>query len=135
MGHFHFRVVIVLGALLFASAHADAQLNETLKITALDAAANDQFGNSVAVSGNTAVVGARGNDDAGNLSGSAYVFDTTTGSQLFKLTASDAAADDFFGRSVAVSGNTAVIGALGNSDAGSQSGSAYIFDTTTGNQL
>ena len=102
MGHFHFRVVIVLGALLFASVHADAQINETLKLTASDAAGGDEFGFSVALSGTTTIVGANRDDDAGFNSGSAYVFDTTTGSQLFKLTALDASAGDFFGQSVAV---------------------------------
>ena len=49
-------------------------------------------GVGVAASGSTIVVGAYGNDDAGSKSGSAYVFDATSGTQLFKLTASDAAA-------------------------------------------
>ena len=44
-----------------------------------------------------------------------------------KLTASDAAAEDLFGSSVGISGNTALVGATGNDDAGSKSGSAYIF--------
>ncbi|MEX2214306.1 MAG: PQQ-binding-like beta-propeller repeat protein [Phycisphaeraceae bacterium] len=105
------------------------------KLTASDAAAGDQFGFSVAVSGNTAIVGAFGDDDAGFNSGSAYLFDATTGNQLFRLTASDAAAFDEFGRSVAISGNTAIVGAPGNADAGNASGSAYLFDITTGNQL
>ncbi len=109
-------------------------LNETSKILALDAAPGDNFGSSTAASGNIAVVGARGDDDAGASSGSAYVFDTTTGNQLFKLTAADAAAGDSFGVSVAVSGNTAIVGALFDADAGLDSGSAYLFDTTTGNQ-
>jgi len=46
-----------------------------------------------------------------------------------KLTAADAAREDFFGRSVAISGNTAIVGARYNVDAGSNSGSAYLFDT------
>ncbi len=49
MRHFLFQVVMVLGALLFASAHADAQLNETFKLTASDADFFDEFGWSVAV--------------------------------------------------------------------------------------
>jgi hypothetical protein len=105
------------------------------KLTASDAAINDRFGYAVAISGTTAIVGALGNDDNGSSSGSAYLFDTITGNQLAKLTASDAAAADFFGWSVAISGNTAIIGAWGDDDAGSSSGSAYIFDTMTGNQI
>jgi len=99
------------------------------KLTASDAAAEDLFGYSVSVSGDTAVVGASFDDDAGESSGSAYVF-TRSGStwtQQAKLTASDAATGDYFGRSVSVSDDTAVVGAPANDDAGDCSGSAYIF--------
>ena len=79
------------------------------KLTASDAAESDLFGLSVALSGDTALVGALFDDDAGSDSGSAYVFKRsgTSWSQQAKLTASDAAADDTFGRSVALSGDTA----------------------------
>lgn len=108
---------------------------QLIKLTASDAAANDQFGVSVGISGTIAIVGAWSDDDAGSAAGSAYLFDTITGQQLFKLTASDAASGDRFGNSVAVSGNTAIVGARFNDDGGSASGSAYLFDTTTGQQL
>jgi len=109
--------------------------SQLAKFTADDAAEGDRFGFSVAISGNTAIVGAWLDDDGGGNSGSAYLFDATTGSQLAKLTADDAAANDFFGISVAISGNTAIVGARSDDDAGSSSGSAYLFDVTTGNQL
>jgi len=99
------------------------------KLTASDAAAGDQFGNSVAVSGDTVVIGARGDEDAGVRSGSVYLFvrSGTIWTQQPKLTASDAAAEDQFGWSVAVSGDTVVIGARSDDDAGESSGSAYLF--------
>ena len=84
------------------------------KLTASDAAADDQFGYSVAVAGDTAVVGAHSDDTlAGTDAGSAYVFVRSGGAwtQQAKLTASDAAAGDHFGISVAVAGDTAVVGA------------------------
>ena len=99
------------------------------KLTASDAGPGDYFGGSVSVSGDTVVIGASGDDLPGRTgAGSAYVF-TRTGSvwtQRAKLTASDAAADDYFGSSVSVSGDTAVIGApeLGDDPA---TGSAYVF--------
>ena len=105
------------------------------KITASDAAANDRFGAEVAVSGNYGIVSASQNDDAGSNSGSAYVFRMDSGQQLFKLTASDAAAGDAFGSSVAISGNLALVGASQDDDSGANSGSAYLFDATTGNQF
>ena len=64
----------------------------------------------VAASGSTIVVGAYGNDDAGSKSGSAYVFDATSGTQLFKLTASDAAADDYFGGAAPTPNHSRVLG-------------------------
>ncbi|NOT00491.1 MAG: hypothetical protein HOP29_07675 [Phycisphaerales bacterium] len=99
------------------------------KLTSPDAAADHQFGWSVSVSGDTVVVGARFDDDAGTHSGSAYVFfrSGTVWTQQQKLAASDAAAGDEFGYSVSVSGNTAIVGARGDDDAGSLSGSAYIY--------
>ena len=71
----------------------------------------------MAIDGNTVVVGAYLDDDAGSASGSAYVFRTTDGGatygQVAKLTASDAAANDNFGWSVAIAGDTVVVGAWG----------------------
>jgi len=99
------------------------------KLTASDAAAGDDFGYSVSVSGDTIVVGAFMDDDGGSGSGSAYVFVPSGGTwtKQAKLTASDAAAGDLFGRSVSVSGDTVVVGAYGDDDGGSYSGSAYVF--------
>jgi hypothetical protein len=102
---------------------------EQQKLTASDAFTGDQFGHSVSVSGDTVAVGAWQSDGAGSSSGSAYVF-TRSGStwtQQQKLTASDADASDRFGYSISVSGNTVAVGAYANDDAGSASGSAYVF--------
>jgi hypothetical protein len=105
------------------------------KLTADDAAASDYFGCSVGISGDVAIVGAYGDDDDGDYSGSAYLFNVTTGSQLHKLTAEDADAADYFGWSVGISGGVAVVGACNDDDAGGGSGSAYMFDVTSGAQL
>jgi hypothetical protein len=96
--------------------------SQQAKLTASDGAANDYFGDSVAVSGSTAVVGARQNSSTG----AAYVFvpSGTTWSQQAKLTASDAAPLDNFGVWVAVSGSTTVVGAFGKN---SNTGAAYVF--------
>ncbi len=108
---------------------------QLFKLLADDGAAGDHFGNSVAISGTTAIVGALFDDDNGVFSGSAYLFDTTTGRQLFKLLADDGAGLDEFGFSVAISGATAIVGAFRDDDNGSGSGSAYLFDTTKGRQI
>lgn len=109
--------------------------NQLHQLTASDGATGDQFGYSVAASGTTALVGANLDDDSGTSSGSAYLFDTVTGNQLFKLTAADGASNDRFGWSVAVSGTTALVGANFDDDMGTNSGSAYLFDTLTGDLL
>ena len=80
----------------------------------------------VAIDGDTVVVGASRHDDLGNNSGSAYVF-SRSGSvwgQDQKLIASDGAADDQFGYSTSISGDTVVIGARYDADNGLLSGSA-----------
>jgi hypothetical protein len=100
------------------------------KLTASDGAAEDRFGRSVAISGDTVVVGAHGDDDNGTNSGSAYVFvksgNWSDMTETAKLTASDGAASDLFGLSVAISGDTVVVGAY-DDDFGDKSGSAYVF--------
>lgn len=99
------------------------------KLTASDAAFQAQFGISVAVSGNAALVGARNDFSFDSGSGSAYVFvrSGTTWTQQQKLGASDAERDRHFGTSVALSGDTAMIGVPNDHDAGFFSGSAYVF--------
>src|SRR6185436_2272904 len=98
---------------------------------ASDGAAGDSFGNSVSFSGDTAVVGAAGDDTPGGTDvGSAYVFvrSGTTWSEQQKLLGSDGAADDYFGRSVSLSGDTAVVGAYQNPYPGpTGAGAAYVF--------
>lgn len=101
------------------------------KLIASDAAASDNFGISVAVSGDTVVVGAYFDDHlAGINAGSAYVFTRsgTTWTEQTKLIASDAAANDNFGRSVAVSGDTSLVGSHNDDHAGGvDAGSAYVL--------
>lgn len=93
----------------------------------------DGFGAAVAASGSIIVVGADGNDHAGTNAGSAYVFTRTPTAwvETAKLTASDAAPWDAFGTSVAVSGDTIVVGARGTDQSGTNSGAAYVFSRTT----
>jgi outer membrane protein assembly factor BamB len=113
---------------------------------AYSTSAGDRFGFSVAISGNRVIVGAYSEDDAGGAtSGKAYIFDVTSGSLLHTLDNPNlysTSANDYFGYSVAISGNRAIVGAsdpvgaVGEDDAsGSQSGKAYIFDVTTGNLI
>jgi outer membrane protein assembly factor BamB len=105
------------------------------KLSPQDGAPGDHFGWSVALHGTVAVVGAPRHDTVGANAGAVYVFDTTTGSELFKLSASDGAAGDEFGQSVALGDSFLVVGAHESDHAGVDSGSAYVFDVETGAEL
>jgi len=101
------------------------------KLTANDGAAGDLFGVRVALEEDTALISARRDDDniMGIDSGSAYIFTRVgnTWDQQVKLNAPDGAKDDRFGRSVALSGDNALIGAMFQDEQGENSGSAYLF--------
>jgi hypothetical protein len=100
-------------------------------LTATDGAASDNFGQSVALSGGTAVVGAHADDVGANTDqGSAYVFTRsgTNWSEQQKLVASDGASDDWFGVSVTLVGDSAIVGAPSDDvDSVLGQGSAYVF--------
>ena len=108
--------------------------NLVTTVEASDAAAGDQFGISVDLSGTSLIVGSRHDDDNGTQSGSAYIYTIGVGSATedAKLTASDGAAGDEFGFDVAIDGSTALIGARSDDDFGGNSGSAYIFRNNMG---
>jgi hypothetical protein len=93
--------------------------SQQAELSAADAASGDIFGFSVAISGSTAVAGARNKN---SFTGAAYVF--AVPSQQAELTAADAAAEDTFANSVAIWGSTAVVGAPFKN---SETGAAYVF--------
>jgi len=102
--------------------------NEIAKLTASDSEAYDEFGYSVNIDGNNIVVGAKRNGG-----GSAYVFskpvdEWITGIETAILTASDNVNGDYFGSSVSISNDQIAIGAYGDDDNGSSSGSVYLYE-------
>jgi hypothetical protein len=106
-------------------------------LMANDAATGDDFGASVSINANYAIIGAPGADVNGdNNRGSVYVFSRTgtAWSQQNKITASDGQPNDFFGRAVSINNdNFLAIGANGDDIGGnSNQGSAYIFKGTAG---
>jgi hypothetical protein len=117
--------------LAFVFVRNGAAWTEEAQLTGSDTQPFDGFGAAVAVSGDTAVVGSP--DDTtgfGSRSGSVYVFVRAGGAwtQQQKLLSADLAADDAFGRSVSISGDTLVAGAPGDdTGAGIDAGSAYVF--------
>jgi hypothetical protein len=124
---------------VFTRPSVDGTFTQKSKLYASDAAASDNFGVSVSLHGNTALIGAwfddGSTDNAVSGSGSVYVFtrSTTDGTftEQFKLYASDAAENDFFGASVSLYGDTILVGARDDdgpdTNSPSNSGSVYVF--------
>lgn len=109
----------------------DSQHIERQRLSAGDGAAGDRFGNAVALSGDTLVVGAENDDIGANVDqGSACVFTRSGATWSFqqKLTANDGAAKDHFGHAVAIDGSTIAVGAYADDIGGNaDQGSAYVF--------
>ncbi len=122
---------------------------ETQKLASNDRQFDDYFGSAVAISGNVAIIGSYFEDqnliglDSLPNSGSAYIFTNNFGTwtQTKKLIASDRSEADYFGYSVAIDGDYAIVGAYAedeNITGGEtflESGSAYIFKNTAGNWI
>jgi FG-GAP repeat protein len=111
-----------------------ANASNPVELTARDGADGDLFGWAVAISGDTIVVGARNHSVGGNvLAGAAYVFEKPffgwmDATQDAELTASDGAPGDNFGNSVAISGDTIVVGPYQHQVGTNRNqGEAYVF--------
>ena len=120
------------GSVYVYDAATGAQLH---KLTASDGATNDGFGSALALDGNLLAVGSPGDDDFGSGSGAVYLFDITTGAELMKLTAADAAASMGFGGALDLDGGRLLVGAAGDDSININQGSAYLFDSGSGAQL
>ena len=113
------------GGRRLSDSNPGVSFEQLVKMTASDAALDDRFGRSVAVDGDTIVIGAYGDDDE---TGAVYVLRASDGEELAKLTAADAAPGDQFGWSVAIAGDTIVVGA----NTAGTGGAAYVFRTSDG---
>src|SRR6478736_2959921 len=122
---------------LYVFAESNGTWSQVQKLTASDGTANSSFGESVALNGSTALIGANNATVNGHsFQGAAYIFSESNGtwSQVQKLTASDGAANSNFGSAVALNGSTALIGADGSTVGGNTyQGKAYLFTESGGN--
>ncbi len=117
---------------VYVFTHAGGVWTEAVKLFAADGSAGDAYGTSVALDGDTLLVGTPRDSDLGTLAGAAYVLTGSgaTWTQQTKLFASDASAFDGFG-GVSLSGDTAAIGApTANPMASSEIGAVYVFTRT-----
>ena len=92
----------------------------------------DQFGLRVAMDGNRVAIAAPFDSDGATFSGSVYLFDAVSGNLLQTIGNPTPGIGDLFGDSIAIDGDRLLVGAFSDSDLGSLSGQAYIFDTNTG---
>ena len=92
------------------------------------------YGYSIAMDGDRAVVGARFDSTEGSRAGAAYILEYVGDRwvEVARLTAPDAEADHFFGTDVAISGDTIAVSADGDDDEGDRSGAVYIFREMSG---
>jgi len=105
--------------------------SQVAKLLALDGAAGDLFGDSVSLDGDRVLVSAPLDDDNGDESGSGYIFERDAGgewAQVTKIRALDGERLDGFGESASLDQGRLAIGATGDDDNGSGSGSAYLFE-------
>jgi len=125
--HFDDRAGMRAGA-AYVFVRSGTTWTQQARLVSSDLAAGDEFGRAVALSRDTAVVAAWRDDDGAADTGSVYVFvrSGTTWTQQAKLRAADAATQDFFGLSVAVEGDTALVSSY-DDDGGSESGAVYAF--------
>jgi hypothetical protein len=124
-----FLFCLLIAFIAHQPAQADLLTIETDQLTAADATIAAHFGRSVAVDGDTAVIGAPAAPGTIPLTGAAYVFARSGNAwtQTAKLTAADGEAGDLFGTAVAIQGDTILVGANGDDDAGGNAGAAYVF--------
>jgi hypothetical protein len=103
---------------------------ETVKIWGAPAFSSAHFGDSVSISSDRILIGARDDPQGGFSAGAAYVFDRSGSGwfQTTRLTASDPATGSFFGRAVSLSGDVAAIGSASSGPSGSNQGAAYVFE-------
>jgi hypothetical protein len=104
--------------------------------------AHEEFGESLDVHGGVAIVGSPNDWFHGGEFGAAYVFELPGGRQVHRLVSTDSSSISYFGQSVAIQGNLAIVGAAVTAPSATDpeivecvSACAYVFDLTTGEQL
>ena len=130
------RISTCLFVAVLVTAHSFASPpQEAFKLVASDGQADHWFGSSLDVDGGLAMVGARDYEQAGLTVGAAYVFDWTTGVELFQLLPSQPNDSMGFGQGISVQGTIGVVGAPGANSGAAAQGQAFVYDLTTGAEI
>ncbi len=120
------------GAAYLFNASTGAQI---AKLLPSDGARGDQFGHSIAIDNGVVAVAALFGDGVVGDSGAVYLFDASTGAQIAKLFPTDGVSNDNFGSSIAIDNGVVAIGAFYDNSNGFSSGSAYLFNASSGSQI
>lgn len=129
-----FALAIAASAGLGAFSNAQS-ITEDFILTPDDGVFGDYFGYAVDLLGDATLVGALGTNDLASDSGSAYLFNTSTGQQLMEFLPGNTTANQYFGHAVSLLDGLAIVGAWGDADNGANSGAVYVFDQSTGQLL
>ena len=123
------RLALTLAAMQIAFTPCWAQSPVRTKLSASDAAAGQQFGNPVAVHGDTMIIGAPGDATGGDASGAAYIFERVgdVWTEQIKLMKDTPVTFDLFGQAVATNGETVFVGALGDNEVSTSAGAVYVY--------
>ena len=131
-GHSSMQDGRFIGAAYIFERNGSGTWNEVVKLQS-GGVAFDNFGHSVSISGDRAIVGAHRDNTGGSDDGAAFIYERNSSgrwNQAMKVQASDKQAQDYFGISVSISGDRAIVGAQGEDDGGTNTGAAYIFGRT-----
>lgn len=120
---------ILTAAISISCILAQTQDSDEVRLTPGDGMPLDRFGSAVAINGDFLIIGAPGHNGNGANFGAAYLFrnESTTWTEVTKLLPADGAASDFFGSSVAIDGEFAVVSAYEKDDVAPHSGAVYVF--------
>ena len=127
-------LALILFTMLTALTPCSGQTQVSVKLTAADTTGGQQFGNPVAVYGDTMIIGAPGDATGGDASGAAYIFERAGGvwTEQIKLIKDTPVSFDLFGQAVATNGETVVVGALGDNEVSTSAGAVYVYRKVSG---
>jgi uncharacterized repeat protein (TIGR02543 family) len=112
-----------------------SDINYERKILAYDAAPQDYFGRSVAISGENLVIGADENDIGASNSGSAYLYKLNDINFVKRFYPEDRRENLYFGRDIKIQGNFILVSGIGDDDNGIYSGSIYVYEIVSNNTV
>lgn len=128
-------LAVLVALMALPAANAQENWQQMHRIPTPEGRLGHAFAGSIAMSEDWMVIGARKADVRGEDSGAAYVGDPNTGELFYRLIPSDLTEGVLFGRSVAISGNLAIVSAPRDNDQGTHGGAVYVFDLITRDQL